>query len=456
MTDVRMSPGGNHLNGYEEHSAANHGSALPQFRLGMTNAGQFGVDRREDATSSCATSLRANWQPRFPRSFRLLAVFLTVIWPTVLVPLNAWSQHGALHRGERTKDEAAEAARLVKQLDADSFAQRERATAGLIRLGILGEPELREALRSTSREVRLRSRTILAVILDIDFANRLEAFGADDDADGVEYGFPSWTRYCEVVGVSDAAKALFIEMVQAERELMQADGSRPGGVAAAFDRRIQEFGRFNEMHEVQHPLPRIAALLLVASDQRVAMNQMSLDTVFELTQLPACYHTMTGGLNPTHRDQLQKLLGGWLLRDDNLPAFRLLRMALLYNVPAAVERARGVLAIQPGDMLDRYLAILTLAKFGGKEDLPRLEEVLDDATFCNRYQSNDGVYEVQMRDLALAALIHLSGKQPSEFAYSRVVAGDLYVFQDETLGFASGEDREAAIAKWRAFRAEER
>jgi hypothetical protein len=52
--------------------------------------------------------------------------------------------------------------RLVLDLDDDTFAARERATAELARLGADAEPALRRALRETrSAEVRRRARELL-------------------------------------------------------------------------------------------------------------------------------------------------------------------------------------------------------------------------------------------------------------------------------------------------------
>jgi hypothetical protein len=125
-------------------------------------------------------------------------------------------------------------------------------------------------------------------------------------------------------------------------------------------------------------------------------------------------------------------------------------LGMQYDIEASAGKARAVLSEPQAMLYDRYFAVLSIAKFGDKEDAPHLAKLLDDASVCTRYQSENRLFDVQLRDVALAGLIHLHDLDPSDFAYGRLREEGLYVFRDETLGFPTDEERAAAIAKWRA------
>src|SRR5262249_14761932 len=58
--------------------------------------------------------------------------------------------------------DAKQAARLIKDLDTDEFAVREKATEQLEKLGVAGEPILRQALKGAlSEEARTRLQKVV-------------------------------------------------------------------------------------------------------------------------------------------------------------------------------------------------------------------------------------------------------------------------------------------------------
>jgi hypothetical protein len=123
----------------------------------------------------------------------------------------------------------------------------------------------------------------------------------------------------------------------------------------------------------------------------------------------------------------------------------------------AYDMPEGLVAA--GKMLDarteayyRQYAILTLAKLGTKRDLPRLEKLLGDRAICSTHTVDDVTYVTQFRDIALVAMLHLDGEDPAEYGFTNLRAHNDYVYSPYTIGFAEEADRQAAFAKWEAFR----
>ena len=100
----------------------------------------------------------------------------------------------------------------------------------------------------------------------------------------------------------------------------------------------------------------------------------------------------------------------------------------------------------------RQYAILTYAKLGDKQHLPRLMKLLNDATVCTTHRVNNEQFQTQFRDIALVAILHLLGRDPKQFGFDRLRAHSQYVYSPYTLGFKDSTDREAAFAKWEKVR----
>jgi hypothetical protein len=130
-----------------------------------------------------------------------------------------------------------------------------------------------------------------------------------------------------------------------------------------------------------------------------------------------------------------------------------------YDLKEGLVPAKELLS-QPG-MPHHYkqFALLGLAKLGSKEDMPLVEKNLDDKTPCSSMPVRQGdkkiVYQTQIRDVALAAAIHLHGQDPKKFGFEKAQANTQTLFTTNSLGFVSDETRAAAREKWDQFRARE-
>jgi hypothetical protein len=120
----------------------------------------------------------------------------------------------------------------------------------------------------------------------------------------------------------------------------------------------------------------------------------------------------------------------------------------------------------------RQYALLVVGKFGGPADIDRLESLLIDSAVCAQQQlaapaaevaKNDQskaspakseIVETQIRDVALAVMIHITGQKLADFGFTRAQPNPTILFNTASLGFANTDEREAALAKWQAWRDE--
>jgi hypothetical protein len=104
----------------------------------------------------------------------------------------------------------------------------------------------------------------------------------------------------------------------------------------------------------------------------------------------------------------------------------------------------------------RVTAVLAVGRFGSAADVPTLEPLLEDNTdylptrVANLPQGP--IYPVQVRDVALAVLLHLTGQEPFDYGLVHARPHPLTVYDATSLGMENDARRTAAIAQWRAWK----
>lgn len=354
-------------------------------------------------------------------------------------------------RGNSQSSLVAEAGRLVANLGSGSFAARESATNRLIRMPIEVKPLLEAACKDADPEIRTRARRILANVIDADFQRRLALFAQDED-DSKHYDLPGWSRFRKLAGSDKSARNLFIEIERAESPLMESLEMGHESAAAALEKRLQQTafqGRYGAGGTPS--LGTIAALLFVGSDKEVALSEDYALFVSELLYLPSFRQSLATGKDS---ESLKTILGAWIAHDPGPNVtYRNLQLAVQYNLKAGFEPAVRLLA-QQGLIPDyKAAALVTIAKFGGKEHLRLIDPYLDSADVLRRTDVNGVIYVTELRDVALFASIRLAGQEPKDFGFNRMGANDQFFYQFANMGFRSQTDRDEAFRKWSQWRA---
>jgi hypothetical protein len=371
---------------------------------------------------------------------------------TVGLPLR-WAVAAERARSATSQEEAT--ARLIPQLGSGVFAVREAATNQLMKMGIEVKPALLAAMDDPDAEIRVRVRSVLASVVDADFQRRLVLF-AEDVNDQKHYELPGWSRYRELVGSDRAARNLFVEMQRSEMSLME--GLEVGREAAAriLESRIRAAqlvyqGR-NAPLAGTVSLGSVAALLFVGSDKSVNLSEAYALQLGSLANYqPMFQQAISSGQQSA---LLKKILGAWIKRDlSPAVASENLVLAIRYELKECLEPAVRLLR-QPGaSPMMKQIAVLAVARFGGKEHLPLVEPLLTATDVCGQINVNGIVYMTQLRDVALFAAVTLAGQRPKDFGFERISGNEPLISQAASIGFRSNTDREAAFKKWNDWRA---
>ena len=335
---------------------------------------------------------------------------------------------------------------LVRDLGAPEFSAREEASRELLDLGIVAHDALLRATQSDDAEVRVRARRILVRVLESDFQDRLEAFAAHYE-DAGEQSLPAWDLFSADYGTSRLARELFVEMQRAEPEMLAALAEGPKAAADALNRRTREI--LDGQRESLMQLGTLASLLFVGAAPDVKVDEDGCLHIYPYV-VQSTYHR--NHKSPLWPSVLKKLVGRWIAKDTT-PAMTNQNLILA----ATLELKSETLAIA-GRVLDsdesptgtRQIAILMISRFGDKPQIKQIEDLLEDATNCGTVQVEKPPHQVelQIRDVALAALLHMTGQDLKEYGYDSAQEYGPTVFQVGTLGFADAATREAALKKW--------
>ncbi|MCA9176564.1 MAG: hypothetical protein KDB14_18880 [Planctomycetales bacterium] len=362
-----------------------------------------------------------------------------------LIATAAWN--GPARGAEPSEEEQARA--LVKQLGDDVYVNRQLAAAKLQELGLAAAKALEEGASSVDREIRYSCQRLLSEVRARQLNEMLDRFlqGRED-----EYPLPAWSRYKERIGDSRASRQLFVEMYRAEPDLLKAMEQNPAQASAAIYPRARQVQEFSS-RGAQLGLGDVAALVFVGSDPEVEVNSQTYSYVTSLLHQPIVHKTMSGGVN---KPLLAKMMGQWVLRGDSNLAYQSLLLAMQYQLPEGIQAAENTLKqSSPAPHVKQY-AILTIAKLGDKRHISILTELLEDSSPLQTRTINNVRSITQVRDVALAAAVHLAGRPLRDVGFQADVMPDQqpFVINPSQLGFKDEKERKVVFDKWETLKKE--
>jgi RNA polymerase sigma factor (sigma-70 family) len=403
------------------------------------------------------------------------------------------------------------AAKLVDQLGAPAFADRENAAKHLRALGVRAEPALKAALPSDDPEVRQRVPKILAEIR----GDRLRALVREfDPAKEQQPDHPLWHRFRAITGDTRAARELFAAIIKNANWLRRLDtaDANPDAALRQYREAVLEVGRqFDYNLRVFFEIPvwpcdcgdEVAFLLFLGSYPNTASIPSGGDPArrpFDagegrihfarglplglqgkiLEAWPPEFQPEPVAATPGTDRVFARLLAAWL--EHREPAAAVVPECLWL---AARHAAQEVLPFARTIAADRFLhdrepprrlyaaALAVVARFGTREDRPLFERFFKDESVIATFELEgpnpvgakvDGKGATQLRDAAAGLALVLHGEDPAKYGF--VIAGGRWTqtvdravvgrWDPCAFGFLNGDDesRLAAHAKVEAFLAE--
>ncbi len=376
------------------------------------------------------------------------------------------------HRAPVAADEptvtGAEIEASIRELGADSYTVRQAAADRLLAGGFEARAALEKVANDPDPEIRAAARRLVTLIDQSEFSRRLEEFAADVDGKrGV--ALPGWDKFGALVGRDQAARKLFVEMYREESPLFaEAFGDRETGhVTGILDDRILRLQNLpipNRPRGANSSMGSWATMYFLGSLPELSMSD---EAAVRMAQL---------GMNPPINEWLQasrgepalrRLVSAWLVKSPSrredvltMQLNLMLTHELSEALPLAIGAARSDGSYPLGSPERRTLAMRLVGRLGSAKDAEALEPLLADRTeVLPRMPVQPGrqaEYSVQIRDVALATMLHLTGQELKDYGFMQVRRHPQALFDVHSLGMASDERRDAAAAQWREWKASQK
>lgn len=350
------------------------------------------------------------------------------------------------------------AEQLVEQLGAPIYADRLNAEQALISLGMPAREALMSGLNAPDPHVRRSCRRLLVDVLNRDHAERLQAFLADDD--GQEgHGLAGWSRFKALIGTDRVARKLFADMHRLESGLLE---SAEVGATEAIEMRladIREMAYSRDPRERQTPpFATVAALLFVCSDDglKIDANSIARSNFVNIVQQGDFGAALKDG---DRQQPARTLLGEWIRHPSQMQLiYQNLRLAVSIKLTdAGLDLAFNVLD-EWKNLPANYVAsaIEAVARLGGQDYIAALDEMLiDERTCTQRVLPNKKRREIQVRDVALGWMVHLTQQKLADYGldqasrwFDTLKRSPTASFNTSYFVFETDEAREAALSKW--------
>lgn len=353
---------------------------------------------------------------------------------------------------------------LVSQLGSDDYLLRESAESELLKIGGPAIGFVREAQASGNSEIRFRAYRLLPLLKRAEMANRLQEFIDKGVADPPEI-FADWTAFSQIAGNDKTARELFAAISKASPELFENLRSDPNIARFEYIQLINSLNRsrfrslsaatvlFLDTVDFDGQPDRTQAGDSKQLPDRIWTNSEALIRTGEnLKNQNAISFIETSG----YANQFRKLIENWidsLPSDDNhlletklgiIEAYR-----LTDRLPALIKTA----ANEFESIQSRAKAIAIVAKLGGPAEINSLLPFLDNESMVGHFAGmrDEQLLEVQLRDVALAACVYLSGQKMKQFGFDPNPHRQDSFLSLSRAGFVSKTDREEAFQKWKQY-----
>lgn len=368
---------------------------------------------------------------------------------------------------------------LVQQLQDPVFSRRQAATTQLLKLPESTGPQLLAAQASATGSTAARLSEILAELQRHWFRTRLAMLqnpstatdaAADDTAifphaatlrkllaDDTTGDPPadSTTAPQQETGLETSdPRTVLLQLLQAEPELFAASLYQPTRVPELLEKRSRTLDLACDGREDQpFPTASALALMLVASQPETRLLRSTSANISRPLDDPRFNRLVAAG---RQRAVLRKLVAAWILR-PGIAADRPLIFAIEHRLPAGRELALRVLQ-GGGRGPQLYYACMCLAALDSKQDIPLLTARLRSSQLAWT-RPNDAAKnavaqgevasgaEVQLRDAALAALIHLQ-QIPADRVGLQLAPSRKLLYRPDTVGATSDEIREQRLSRY--------
>jgi hypothetical protein len=272
-----------------------------------------------------------------------------------------------------------------------------------------------------------------------------------------------WDRFKEVAGNEEEARQLFVDLHRVDNEFLELIDSDPSAASTKMSGRCQEFMQARNFGQHIGTSTQVALMLFA-----ILHPKLKIDANAQSFFSSGLY---TMSFNPRGKELLKentamrKMLVQYILASNQNVNYQNMYLVANLELKEGVDIAKKYLKTSERDPYTRSMALAILGKIGSRTEIPEVLPFLDKSDSVGSVQFGNGIQiNTQMRDVALAALVMLSGQNLNDynFAYLKAFNNNQrrmnfnFALSPGMLGFSDDATRTAALKKWRDWYEEEK
>ena len=348
---------------------------------------------------------------------------------------------------------------LVQRLGGPKYAIRKKANDQLLQYGQLALPIVKDHLDHPNAEIRIRCQKIQRSIEARLREQQIVGF-LTKAAEMEEQVLPGWSQLRTIAGDSERSRKWLARMLRNNWKLVETLVRAES--ADAVQAQMEKLSKWRRRVAIRPTPEELATLMLVATEMDTQGRQQLSAMLLQFAPKPKESDSWS---DPVFR----KLAGHTILQcDTEKDANQAIYLALRRDMAEGLAPAMAILDNTTSPPSTVQFAILAVARFGDEQHVSALESQLGNTAICfNRpfaRRKIDNIrqtktdetakeqFVVQVRDVAVAAALHLLSQDPRHFGFANAQRNTFSVFQANSLGFTTDEQRQATFAKWRDFR----
>ncbi len=372
--------------------------------------------------------------------------------------------------------------KLIKQLGDDHYLARDEAESKLLKIGGPAIDQLRQAtsLRGNEApdgEVQLRATRLLILIERKERERQILAF-LEGNEDGIDLA--GWDDFSKINDSDRFTRQLFVDMHQAQPELLAAIRKGKSAVEAEFQRASKQSMRSGGTSATDSLGTLVAALFVSSLEfeaesgtavEKIAVSDVDLRRIqVVLTQPQMVTFVNSSG----QRKQIVNLISQWLnsLPDEEASKVNIQLLTIkAYELKDQIDSVISFASNPEVPLLTRASAIEVISNLATADDLSKLEPLLNDESVAGSYlpplnvdtdkpasadvvvpeshedKNPPAIMHVQIRDLALIAALKILRLDVRQFGFNPKCINGTKIIRNKS-GFFSDQTRALAFEKW--------
>ena len=351
---------------------------------------------------------------------------------------------------------------LIKQLADPKFKVRDSAEKELIQLGLASLDSLKEGEKSPDLHVQERCRQLQPMIRALTLQKRIDVFLKNRDAT-LPKNLPFVASFMKITGDSKESRELYADLLVLHAQLLdEAERDRKKGMDmfVAYCQEINNRMRYVPGIDQQsryRSITKADVILFFLMSQELAADRTGRISNFGYTFFNTPVLAEMLGKDTPATVPFKKMFLSWI---DKEPQPYMVQRGLQIAADAKMKEALPLVLKHIKDknaqVYTRAQTALLLAKIGTKESIKEIEPILEDKTLIGNFNINNTQGKVEMRDVALAICVKLSGQKMSEYDFDVMKGNDEVLYMSYIYcAFSSEAKREAAHKKYKDTKAKD-